>query len=124
MRPEVATGHNVARNAAREAGFGVEVPGITVNRYCGSGLSAASTVANRVAAGEATVAIAGGVESISLAKVNINRAGADLGVGEPQPVRRDATAALARGSTRARGSAVDLPTRSCRWSPSRPLEST
>ena len=70
--PEGATGHNIARNAALEAGFGVEVPGITVNRYCGSGLSAASIVANRIAAGEATVAVAGGVESISMTQMHIN----------------------------------------------------
>src|SRR6267378_1152701 len=56
--PEGATGHNIARNAALEAGFGDAVPGMTVNRYCGSGLSAASIVANRIAAGEATIAIA------------------------------------------------------------------
>ena len=56
--PEGATGHNVARNAALEAGFGDAVPGMTINRYCGSGLSAASIVANRIATGEATIAIA------------------------------------------------------------------
>src|SRR5215510_14203635 len=44
--PEGATGHNVARNAALAAGFGKAVPGVTVNRYCGSGLTAASIVAN------------------------------------------------------------------------------
>ncbi len=53
--PEGATGHNIARNAALEAGFGDAVPGMTVNRYCGSGLSAASSVASRIAAGEATI---------------------------------------------------------------------
>ena len=70
--PEGATGHNLARNAALEAGFGEHVPGITVNRYCSSGLSAASIAANRIAAGEATIAIAGGVESISLVQFNLN----------------------------------------------------
>ena len=45
---------------------------MTVNRYCGSGLSAASIVANRIAAGEATIAVAGGVESISLTQMHIN----------------------------------------------------
>jgi acetyl-CoA C-acetyltransferase len=70
--PEGATGHNVARNAALEAGFGNEVPGMTINRYCGSGLSAASIVANRIATGEATVAIAAGVESISLVQFSLN----------------------------------------------------
>ncbi|SEE70584.1 acetyl-CoA C-acetyltransferase [Rhizobiales bacterium GAS191] len=72
--PEGATGHNIARNAAIEA-FGVAVPGMTINRYCGSGLSAASIVANRIAAGEATIAIAGGVENISLVQFNLNMKG-------------------------------------------------
>jgi acetyl-CoA C-acetyltransferase len=66
--PEGATGHNVARNAALFAGFGAGVPGVTVNRYCGSGLTAASLVANAIARGE----IAGGVESISLVQFNLN----------------------------------------------------
>jgi acetyl-CoA C-acetyltransferase len=73
--PEGATGHNVARNAALEAGFGEAVPGITVNRYCGSGLSAASIVANRIATGEASIAIAGGVESISLVQFSLHMDG-------------------------------------------------
>lgn len=70
--PEGATGHNIARNAALAAGLGDHVPGMTINRYCGSGLSAASIVANRIAAGEATVAIAAGVESISLVQFHLN----------------------------------------------------
>ncbi len=70
--PEGATGHNVARNAALFAGFGAGVPGITVNRYCGSGLSAASFVANAIARGEISCGIAGGVESISLVQFNLN----------------------------------------------------
>jgi acetyl-CoA C-acetyltransferase len=70
--PEGATGHNVARNAALYADFGVGVPGVTINRYCGSGLTAASIVANRIAVGEADIAVAGGVESISLTQMNLN----------------------------------------------------
>ncbi len=70
--PEGATGHNVARNAALFAGFGVGVPGVTVNRYCGSGLTAASYVANAIARGEIICGIAGGVESISLVQFNLN----------------------------------------------------
>ncbi len=70
--PEGATGHNVARNAALWAGFGAGVPGVTINRYCGSGLTAASIVANRIAAGEIAVGMAGGVESISLVQFNLN----------------------------------------------------
>jgi acetyl-CoA C-acetyltransferase len=73
--PEGATGHNIARNAALAAGFGEAVPGATINRYCGSGLTAASIVANRIATGEASVAIAGGVESISLVQFNLNMNG-------------------------------------------------
>jgi acetyl-CoA C-acetyltransferase len=56
--PEGATGHNIARSAALYAGLGDHVPGMTINRYCGSGISAVSIVANRIAAGEATVAVA------------------------------------------------------------------
>ena len=70
--PEGATGHNIARNAALFAGFGDGVPGVTINRYCGSGLTAASIVANRIAVGEMQVAIAGGVESISLVQSHLN----------------------------------------------------
>jgi acetyl-CoA C-acetyltransferase len=70
--PEGATGHNIARNAALEADFGVGVPGVTINRYCGSGLTAASMAANRIAAGEADIVVAGGVESISLTQMNLN----------------------------------------------------
>lgn len=70
--PEGATGHNVGRNAVLEAGFGVGVPGMTINRYCGSGLSAASIAANRIATGEATTIIAGGVESISMVQFTMN----------------------------------------------------
>jgi len=70
--PEGATGHNIARNAALYAGLGAGVPGITVNRYCGSGLSAASFVANAIARGEIACGLAGGVESISLVQFNLN----------------------------------------------------
>lgn len=70
--PEGATGHNIGRTAALWAGFGDGVPGMTINRYCGSGLTAASIVANRIATGEATIAIAAGVESISLTQMHLN----------------------------------------------------
>jgi len=70
--PEGATGHNIARNAAVAAALPVEVPGITINRYCGSGISAISIGANRIASGEADVIVAGGVESISLVQFSMN----------------------------------------------------
>jgi len=70
--PEGATGHNIARTSALHAGFGAGVPGITVNRYCGSGISAASMIATRIATGEIAVGLAGGVESISMVQFNLN----------------------------------------------------
>ncbi|HVZ98895.1 MAG TPA: thiolase family protein [Caulobacterales bacterium] len=70
--PEGATGHNIARNAALFAGFGVGVPGVTINRYCGSGLTAASFVANAIARGEIACGMAGGVESISLVQFSLH----------------------------------------------------
>jgi len=56
---------NVARMGALLAGYPVEVPGVTVNRLCGSGLEAIASGARRIALGEMDVAVAGGVESMS-----------------------------------------------------------
>jgi len=67
--PQGATGHNIGRTASLEAGL--DVPGVTVNRYCGSGLTAASMIAGRIAAGEISCGIAGGVENISLVQIGI-----------------------------------------------------
>jgi len=58
---------NVARMSALLAGLPIEVPGGTVNRLCGSGLDAVGTAARAIKAGEATLMIAGGVESMSRA---------------------------------------------------------
>jgi acetyl-CoA acyltransferase len=58
---------NVARMAALLAGLPEQVPGVTVNRLCGSGLDALGTAARAIKAGEATLMIAGGVESMSRA---------------------------------------------------------
>src|ERR1041385_2439494 len=58
---------NVARMASLIAGLPYEVPGVTVNRLCGSGLEALNDAARMIAIGEATVAIAGGVESMTRA---------------------------------------------------------
>jgi 3-oxoadipyl-CoA thiolase len=58
---------NIARMAWLLAGFPVEVPGVTVNRLCGSGMEAIASGARRVALGEIDVAVAGGVESMSRA---------------------------------------------------------
>lgn len=56
---------NVARMSALLAGLPIEVPGTTVNRLCGSGLDAVGTAARAIRAGEASLLIAGGVESMS-----------------------------------------------------------
>jgi hypothetical protein len=58
---------NVARMAALLAGLPVDVPGTTINRLCGSGLDALGSAARAIRAGEAELAIAGGVESMSRA---------------------------------------------------------
>ena len=58
---------NVAHMASLLAGLPVDVPGATVNRLCGSGLDALGTAARAIKAGEATMVIAGGVESMSRA---------------------------------------------------------
>jgi acetyl-CoA C-acetyltransferase len=60
-------GGNIARIAALRAGLGVAVPGVTVDRQCGSGLDAILQGAARIAAGEARLVIAGGAESASTA---------------------------------------------------------
>ncbi|MGL4566771.1 MAG: beta-ketoacyl synthase N-terminal-like domain-containing protein, partial [Halioglobus sp.] len=55
---------NVARMSALLAGLPVEVPGVTVNRLCGSGMEAVGSAARAIKAGEIELAIAGGVESM------------------------------------------------------------
>ena len=64
--PEGATGHNVARNAALWAGCPSTTSGATINRFCSSGLQAIANAAHTVTAEGASVAIGGGVESLSL----------------------------------------------------------
>jgi acetyl-CoA C-acetyltransferase len=63
--PEGATGFNIARQIALRAGCPVTTAGMTVNRYCSSGLQTIALAAQRIAAGEGEVYVAGGVESIS-----------------------------------------------------------
>ena len=64
--PERATGGNIARQAAIRAGLPVSVAGMTVNRFCSSGLQTIALAAQRIIAGEASMLAAGGLESISL----------------------------------------------------------
>jgi acetyl-CoA C-acetyltransferase len=64
--PERATGHNIARLSAIRAGLPVRVAGMTINRFCSSGLQAIAVAAQRIIAGEAEMIVAGGLESVSL----------------------------------------------------------
>jgi acetyl-CoA acyltransferase len=64
--PEGEQGMNVARIAALRAGIPVSVPGMTVNRFCSSGLQTLATAAAQIAAGWTDVVLSGGVESMSL----------------------------------------------------------
>ena len=68
-QPEGATGHNVARNAAVWAGCPVTTAGTTINRYCSSGLQSIAVAARYIADDGADVAVAGGVESLSLVQL-------------------------------------------------------
>ncbi|MCO4760006.1 MAG: thiolase family protein [Myxococcales bacterium] len=63
--PEGPQGMNLARIAALRAGLGVDVPGVTVNRFCSSGLQTIAQAAERIIAGGADILVAGGVESMS-----------------------------------------------------------
>ena len=71
--PEGATGGNIARQIALRAGCPVGVAGMTVNRFCSSGLQAIALAAQRVLAGEGEVFVAGGVESISCVQNEANK---------------------------------------------------
>lgn len=64
--PEAEQGMNVARIAALRAGLPVEVPAVTINRFCASGLQSIAFAAERIGCGSADVILAGGTESMSL----------------------------------------------------------
>ena len=70
--PEGATGANIARQIALMAGCPVTVSGMTVNRFCSSGLQTIALAAQRIIAGEGTTYVAGGVESISCVQQEMN----------------------------------------------------
>jgi acetyl-CoA acyltransferase len=64
--PEAESGSNMARIAALRAGLPDSVPGVTINRFCSSGLQSIAMAANQIRAGAAHILIAGGSESMSL----------------------------------------------------------
>ncbi len=71
--PEGATGWNIARQIAIAAGLPVTTSGVTVNRFCSSGLQTIAMASQRIVAGEGEVYVAGGVESISCVQQEMNR---------------------------------------------------
>src|SRR5256884_8344108 len=64
--PEAEQGMNVARAAAIRAGLPVETSAMTINRFCSSGLQSIAIAADRIRTGSAEVALAGGLESMSM----------------------------------------------------------
>ena len=71
--PEGATGANIARQIALRAGCPVTVSGMTINRFCSSGLQTIATAAQRIIAGEGDIYVAGGVEAISCTAQEMNQ---------------------------------------------------
>ena len=84
--PEGATGANIARQVALAAGLPVQVAGMTVNRFCSSGLQTIVLASQRVMAGEGSVYVAGGLESISCVQNESNRhMSVDKGLRKTKP---------------------------------------
>jgi len=71
--PEGEAGMNVARIASQRAGLPAEVPAITINRFCSSGLQAIAMAAERIMVGHAEVILAGGTESMSMVPMGGNK---------------------------------------------------
>ena len=71
--PEGATGANIARQIALRAGCPITVSGMTINRFCSSGLQTIATAAQRIIANEGDIYVAGGVEAISCVQQEMNQ---------------------------------------------------
>jgi acetyl-CoA C-acetyltransferase len=71
--PEGATGLNIARQIAIKAGLPVSVGGVTINRFCSSGLQAIAMAAQRVIVDQVPMIVGGGVESISCVQLEMNQ---------------------------------------------------
>ena len=84
--PEGATGVNIARQCAIRAGLPVSVAGMTINRFCSSGLQTIALASQRIMAGEGDVYVAGGLESISCVQQEVNtHMIADTWIAEHKP---------------------------------------
>ncbi|MEX1062027.1 MAG: thiolase family protein [Balneolaceae bacterium] len=84
--PEASQGMNVARQCAILGGLPDSVPGMTINRFCSSGLQAISIAAERILSGGADIIIAGGVESMSLVPMGgyVNHPNPELAENRPE----------------------------------------
>ena len=71
---QAGLGQNVARQAAIKAGLPIEVPAVTMNVVCGSGLNCVNLAATKILAGEADIVIAGGMENMSMAPYAMTKA--------------------------------------------------
>jgi acetyl-CoA acyltransferase len=71
--PEGEQGNNVARIASQRAGLPAEVPAITINRFCSSGLQSIAMAAERIMIGHADIILAGGTESMSMVPMGGNK---------------------------------------------------
>ena len=71
---QAAQGQNVARQATIKAGLPIEVPAVTINVVCGSGLNCVNMAAQMIMAGEADIVVAGGMENMSMAPYAMTKA--------------------------------------------------
>ncbi len=104
--PEAEQGMNVARIGLLLAGLPVGVPGVTVNRFCSSGLQAVAMAADRIRLGECEVMIAGGVESMSMVPMMGNKIAMN-----PAIFAHNENLAIAFGMGRESGGALESVTR-------------
>jgi acetyl-CoA acyltransferase len=84
--PEGESGLNMARNAVLLAGLPNTVGGVTVNRFCASGITAIAMAADRIRVGQADVMIAGGAESMSMVPMGGNHPSINMGVFKDENV--------------------------------------
>lgn len=71
---QAGLGQNVARQASIQAGLPIEVPAVTINVVCGSGLNCVNMAAQMIMAGEADIVVAGGMENMSMAPYALKQA--------------------------------------------------